>query len=127
MRLLVLGAAGFIGRHVLEAARAGVAGADADLDLTAHARSPADAPGWVALDLLTASDAAVHELVAGTRPEVVVNCTGLLSGDPGLLAATNVQLVERLLGVLRAAAPGARFVQVGSAAEYGAAPRGRPI
>jgi NAD(P)-dependent dehydrogenase (short-subunit alcohol dehydrogenase family) len=124
VRLLLLGASGFLGRHVREAAESA-----RDATLIAHARSRAgSAPGdWVALDLLSATAGELRELVTAARPTAVVNCTGALTGDASRLGALNVDLVERLLVATVEAAPGARFVQLGSAAEYGVVPRGEPI
>jgi NDP-hexose 4-ketoreductase len=124
MRLLVLGAGGFIGRHVREAAEI-----EPDVALVAHARSPrGSGPGaWVALDLLEASLVDLRDFVADVRPTVIVNCTGALTGDERELVAVNVEIVERLLRAARTVAPSSRLVQMGSAAEYGPVPRGQQV
>jgi nucleoside-diphosphate-sugar epimerase len=124
VRLLLLGASGFLGRHVRDAAAV-----EADTVVVAHAGSrrrplPGD---WVTLDLLEATSDELRDLLLATRPTVVVNCAGALGADAAQLAALNVDLVGRVLAAVRGATPDARFVQLGSAAEYGRVPRGRTI
>jgi len=115
MRVLLLGASGFLGSHVNEALAA-----EPDLEIVrqVHRQSP-DA---ITLDLLETDDA-LTDLVARSAPDAVVNCAGT-TADGGQLDALNVDLVARLL---RAVTPHARLVHLGSAAEYGPTPPGQPI
>ncbi|MGX1881635.1 NAD-dependent epimerase/dehydratase family protein [Streptomyces sp. NPDC055287] len=110
MRILVLGSTGFLGGHTAEQLRAlpGVR-------LLGGGRSPAaDVP----LDLSADPDVLARAL-RGARPDVVVNCAGLVAGSPVQLTDVNARGPAALCEALLAAAPGARLVHLGSAAEYG--------
>lgn len=100
MRAAVVGARGFVGRHVA----AELAGRDWDVLLVDRARPGADVV-HVAADL--ARTGAVG---------VVVNCAGAVVGNPGTLRRANAELPARLADVLP---PDVALVHVGSAAEYG--------
>ncbi|MFJ6217080.1 NAD-dependent epimerase/dehydratase family protein [Streptomyces sp. NPDC092296] len=111
MRILLLGATGFLGRHaarqlgVLPDARLFTGGRSADCDLRA--------------DLASAD---VRELTAGLRrlrPDAVVNCAGATSGGALHLTELNARYPAVLCEALGAAAPEARLVHLGSAGEYG--------
>jgi nucleoside-diphosphate-sugar epimerase len=115
MRVLLLGASGFLGSHVNQALAA-----EPDLEVVRQVHRPS--PDAIMLDLLGTDDG-LAELLARTAPDAVVNCAGT-TADVGKLDALNVELVARLL---RAMAPHARLVHLGSAAEYGPTPRGEPI
>ncbi|MFJ5998929.1 NAD-dependent epimerase/dehydratase family protein [Streptomyces sp. NPDC092370] len=111
MRILVLGFTGYLGVHVTERLRdlpgALVLGggrspsADLDVDL-ARVR-----PEQLAKTLTTAA------------PDIVVNCAGATGGDAVTLAEVNARGPAVLCAALREAAPAARLVHLGSAAEYG--------
>lgn len=119
MRLLLIGARGFIGRHVL--ARA------AGHDVVTVSRSPG--AGDVCLDPATAGPDEVAGLVRAVAPDAVVDCGGAVGGTAAELVTGNVVAVAGLLaGMARASASApARLVHLGSAAEYGPVPRGTPI
>lgn len=110
--VVVVGAGGFIGRAVLaEARRAG----------PAHAlvgRPVPDLPDATVLRVSSRTVAAVSEVLARVRPDAVVNCAGRTSGTGAELWAANVDSVAALIEAVRGAAPGARLVHLGSAAEY---------
>ena len=113
MRILVIGASSFIGRHIQT-----VAAAAGHTVLTAG-RSD----GWsLRLDLATDSAEHLGSLIAGATPDVVVNCAGATAGGADALAAANITAVHTLVTALLAVADGAapRLVHIGSAAEYGA-------
>ena len=115
MRILVIGASSFIGRHIQT-----VAAAAGHTVLTAG-RSD----GWsLRLDLATDSAEHLGSLIAGATPDVVVNCAGATAGGADALAAANITAVHTLATALLAVADGAapRLVHIGSAAEYGAVP-----
>jgi dTDP-4-dehydrorhamnose reductase len=103
-RLLVIGASGLIGRHVMERARL------AGLEVTGTRRNFA-VPGLVPLDSCDAD--AAGRLIASTRPEAVINCSAWswvdgCEGDPGRARRENAEFPERL--ARQAAGEGARFV-----------------
>jgi NDP-hexose 4-ketoreductase len=125
VRVLLLGAGGFIGAHVLEA----FARADRATDVTAAGRTAptsGTAP-WRRLDLVEAGVTGLCRLLEDVRPAVVVNCAGGTRGDAPALVRANVVLVANLLAALRSVAPETTLVHLGSSAEYGAVPEGVPI
>jgi NDP-hexose 4-ketoreductase len=125
-RLLLLGASGFLGRAVGE-----VLDSDAQVEavvrVTSRAPDGADADGWVRHDLFASPPENLVGLLRTTRPDVVVNCVGKLAGTEEALVAANVLLPARLVDAMPAAAPDARLVTIGSAAEYGVVPQGVPV
>ncbi len=125
-RLLVLGAGGFLGRHVTDALRA-----TGRADVAIASRAPAgEQPNEVTvhpLDLATADREAVRDVIDTARPDVIVNCSGVTRGDLGTLVRGNVTVVADILAVIAATVPRARLIHLGSAAEYGAVPAGTPI
>ena len=113
--VLVIGAAGLIGRAVL--AQAEGAGA-------AHAvvgRPSASMPEAHVLRLAPDAVDRLAGLLERLRPDAVVNCAGRTSGTDDELQAANVDPVAALLEAIPAA-PGARLVHLGSAAEYAEVP-----
>ncbi|WP_018353060.1 NAD-dependent epimerase/dehydratase family protein [Longispora albida] len=113
MRVLLFGASGFIGRHVQAAL------ASAGAEVLAAGRG-----GPIRHDLVTGGPSTLVGLLGSYRPDVVVNCAGLLSGSTAELAGTNVLAVARLVDACSFL--GMRLVCLGSAAEYGAVTEGRP-
>jgi NDP-hexose 4-ketoreductase len=112
--LLVLGAGGFVGRHVTALARS------AGLRVLGAARAAAAPPrGWPGLDLAAGPAAALEGALRAVAPDVVVNCVGATGGDQRRLVAANVVAVSQLLRAMAQAVPKARLVHIGSAAEYG--------
>ncbi|GAA0415901.1 hypothetical protein Acor_56680 [Acrocarpospora corrugata] len=109
--MLLVGASGFVGRHVRERLRA-VPG----VELVVSGRSL----GPARLDLAATALPELSGLLADVRPTAVVNCAGVIHGPAAELVAGNVTGVARLVRAMGDAVPGARLVQVGSAAEYGA-------
>jgi nucleoside-diphosphate-sugar epimerase len=107
MRVLLIGAAGFIGRHVRD--RAVACGAE----VLAPSRSEG-------LDL--ASAAVTARWIRELAPDAVVNCAGVTQGHPDAMVAGNVVAVAHLVRAL--AGLGIRLVHLGSAAEYGDTPVG---
>ncbi len=120
-RVLVTGARGFIGRHLvlgLEAAGAEVIAADRGGD--------AD----VKLDLRDRDT--VRAAIESTRPEIVINLAAIADprqaeADP--LAAYDVNVLGqlRVILALRELAPKARLIVVGSALQYGRDGHDRPV
>lgn len=119
-RVLVVGANGYLGRHVHELL-------DHQDDLTVTGTSRSGAPPWLRLDLALDRPAAIGAELAAERPDVVVNCAGAVAGDVTELVAANVTGPANLLTALAASSPRTRLVHLGSAAEYGIAEPREPI
>jgi nucleoside-diphosphate-sugar epimerase len=121
IRCLLLGATGFVGGHVrrrlaaapgvelITAARSRHADTDLQLDLERVGQ------GWL--------EALLHEI----EPHTIVNCAGATRGDTATLVAGNVVAVATLAHAVVRAAPSARIVHVGSAAEYGRVATGTAV
>lgn len=120
-RVLVLGADGFLGRHVARALTAGSGIAEALF--SAGRRHPPrhhfPVPGtWVELDLVEDSERAIGRMIERVKPSAVVNCVGAMAGSPAELRRANLLAPSKLVDVLTGGFP-ARLVHLGSAAEYG--------
>jgi nucleoside-diphosphate-sugar epimerase len=110
--VLVIGAAGLIGRAVLaEAERHGVANA-------VVGTGSASLPDVHVLRLSASAVDELARLLERLEPEAIVNATGRTSGSKDELWQANVEPVAAILEAMRLAAPGARLVHIGSAAEY---------
>jgi NDP-hexose 4-ketoreductase len=121
MRLLIIGAGGFLGAHVRRRALA------AGLDVVTAGRSPLpDSPRHRLADLAADRPAAIAAMLTEVAPDAVVNCAGAIAGPPATLAAANIDGTYALVTAMLRAAP-ARLVHLGSAAEYGAAEPGVPV
>jgi nucleoside-diphosphate-sugar epimerase len=122
MRLLIIGASGFLGGHVLREASA------RGHDVVTAGRSAV--PGSAShhrLDLSADSPSRVAEVIGSIAPDTVVNCAGATAGPPDLLAAANITAVYALVTAMIASRVPARLVQIGSAAEYGRTNEGAPV
>ena len=120
-RVLVTGARGFIGRHLV----ASLAAAGADV-VAADRGGDAD----VKLDLCDA--ASVQAALRSTRPAVVINLAAIADprqaeADPLAAYDANVLGQLRVILALRELAPDARLVVVGSALQYGRDGHNRPV
>ncbi|MFD7300428.1 NAD-dependent epimerase/dehydratase family protein [Streptomyces pharetrae] len=119
MLILVLGATGYLGGHIAEGLRA-LPGAR----VLVGGRTPgADVP----VDLASARPRDLAAALAAAAPDAVVNCAGATGGDAVTLAEVNARGPAVLCAALREAAPQARLVHLGSAAEYGPGTPGRPV
>ncbi len=116
MRILIIGASGFLGGQLRRAAAA-----------AGHTVLTAGRSGGWSLRVDLAADPAdqVRSLIASVAPDVVVNCAGATAGGADVLAAANITAVHTLVTALLAGAGGRprppRLVHIGSAAEYGLA------
>ncbi|MGW6967026.1 NAD-dependent epimerase/dehydratase family protein [Streptomyces zaomyceticus] len=119
MRILVLGAGGYLGGHVTERLRV-----LPDTHLLVGGRSPA---ADVTVDLASDSPYELARALAKAAPDAVVNCAGAVGGDAVTLTEVNARGPAVLCAALREAAPSARLVHLGSAAEYGPGTIGRRV
>lgn len=110
-RLLLLGASGFLGRHVRHR-----------LATTATVICPSRQE-W---DLATVDVEELADRLRVIRPQAVVSCVGAVTGDSRRLIQRNVVATVNLVEAIAIAAPDARLVRLGSAAEYGPVPHGHP-
>ncbi|MFE7775076.1 NAD-dependent epimerase/dehydratase family protein [Streptomyces sp. NPDC057445] len=116
MRIILLGYTGYLGGHIAEQLRA-LGGTR----LFGAGRAPtAD----LRVDLATAGTGQLADALADFAPDAVVNCAGAVGGDPVTDAEVNARGPAVLCAALRKAAPSARLVHLGSAAEYGATEHG---
>ena len=122
MRLMIIGAGGFLGRHVwLRAAGAG-------LEVCTAGRSELPgSPRHLLVDLSRDDPEDIAALVTAAEPDAVVNCAGATAGDPDVLAAVNVTGTYALARAMLLAGTAARLVHLGSAAEYGYSEPGVPV
>ncbi|MGI5456700.1 NAD-dependent epimerase/dehydratase family protein [Streptomyces sp. CA-249302] len=114
--VMVLGATGFLGRHIADAFEAA-----GDRVL----RVSRSAPPGAAIDLSAATTPDLAAFLAAHRPDVVVNAAGTVwQADERRMYELNDAFVRRLVAAL----PGpTRLVQLGSVHEYGPAPAGVPL
>ncbi|MCX4547564.1 MULTISPECIES: NAD(P)-dependent oxidoreductase [unclassified Streptomyces] len=117
---VVLGGAGFVGRHVCTVLRA------AGWAVTAVVRRAAAAPpgcGTLRIDAVRADAATLTEALARLRPTLVVNAAGALwDVTDEELTEGNVTLVGRLVSAVAALPGPVRLVHIGSSYEYGSVP-----
>ncbi len=124
MRVLIVGASGFVGRHLLaECLRRG------DDPSATYRPGESPPPGgdvrWLACELL--EDGSLEAALAAARPEGIVHLAGQADvgrshRDPVGTYRANAEGTVRLLAAVRAAAPDARVCAVTSAELYGAPP-----
>jgi nucleoside-diphosphate-sugar epimerase len=116
VRALVVGCTGFIGRQVGAAFRA----AEPNAYIVGAARSPVESALFdrlMPIDLRRRDDT-LPRLVAEAKPDVVVNCVGVLSNDLAVATAVNETAARDLIDACAAEAPDALFIHIGSSAEY---------
>jgi NDP-hexose 4-ketoreductase len=122
MRLLILGASGFLGGHVRRLSAA--AGVEV---VTASRTGLPGSPGHQQLDLAGDDPARVADVIGVVAPDAIANCAGLTVGGPDVLAAANITGAYTLIRAMLLAETPARLVHLGSAAEYGGAEPGVPL
>lgn len=111
MRVLLIGANGYLGRFVADRLLA-----DPAVQLTALGRGD-DAD--VRFDLASGSPGALTRFLDAVHPGVVVNCAGATRGGARELTRHNTVAVATVCEALRRSRCGARLVQIGCGAEYG--------
>ena len=122
MRLMIIGANGFLGAHVRR--RALAAGAEV---VTAGRSELADSPRHRLVDLAEEDPARFAAVLAEVAPDAVVNCAGATAGTPETLTAANITGTYTLTKAMLLARRRSRLVHLGSAAEYGRAEPGVPV
>lgn len=114
MTVLVTGAAGFIGRHLVDLLRN-----RGEKVVCWDMERPADGGAmYVAGDLAGSVDV-VCSTIKTIAPDVVYHLVGRITGDVADVWRANVMGTVNLLEAVKCEAPSARVVVVGSAAEYG--------
>ncbi|ATO13952.1 NarL family transcriptional regulator [Micromonospora sp. WMMA2032] len=111
-RVLIFGASGFLGRHV-----SGTLAPEATL-----IRPPRSD-----CDLVKVTLPQLADLIRTARPTAVVNCTGRVGGTDHEMVQAHTLVTAKLIEAIGLAAPRARLVRIGSAAEYGPTPAGHPV
>jgi nucleoside-diphosphate-sugar epimerase len=111
MRVLLLGASGYLGRFVADRLLA-----DPAVQLTALGR---DDDADVRFDLATGSPGALTRFLDAVHPGVVVNCAGATRGGARELTRQNTVSTATVCESLRRSTCDARLVHIGCAAEYG--------
>jgi len=124
MKLLITGAAGFAGPHLIE-------------ELTAHGHEciatdlaiEHPIPGAAACEPVDIRDtAALDELISRTQPKACIHMAGITSvpdgaSNPDLMLSVNVRGTTNLLHAIREHAPRARLLTVSTAHVYGVGSR----
>jgi nucleoside-diphosphate-sugar epimerase len=116
MRVLLLGADGFLGRHVAERLLA-----DPAVQLTALGRRD-DAD--VRFDLSSGAPGVLARFLDAVHPGVVINCAGATRGNARDLLRHNTVAAATVCEAMRRSSTAARLVQIGCASEYGPSPVG---
>ncbi|NYI08129.1 NAD-dependent epimerase/dehydratase family protein [Allostreptomyces psammosilenae] len=116
MRILLIGADGFLGRHVTDRLLA-----DPEVSLTVLGRREgAD----IRFDLAEGQPGVLARFIDAVAPRAVINCAGATRGGARDLTLGNTVAVATLCEAMRRSRHRARLVHLGSAAEYGAVPPG---
>lgn len=109
MKILVIGASGFIGREVVKVV-------SANQDVLVADRNINETRSSAKIDLLDKSS--ICRVVKKLKPQVIINCAGIVENNEN--ASLNPTFVKNLLdGVLGSGVEVKKILLSGSAAEYG--------
>ena len=128
MKVLITGAGGFVGQHLIN-------------ELSAHHHDCVASdrvieqpiPAAVACEAMDIRDrAAVDELITRLQPEACIHMAGITSvpegaADPDLMLSVNVRGTTNLLDAIRAHSPATRLLTTSTAHVYGTAPRDQAL
>ncbi len=119
-RILVLGAAGWIGNHVARLiASDHETGEGIFVDRVSAYQSRFPTSGeWACFDIVEEPEQALGHFLEDLAPDAIVNCVGATRGTREEMELLNVGVVRKLVSVL-ASCSSAHLVHLGSAAEYG--------
>jgi nucleoside-diphosphate-sugar epimerase len=116
LRILITGASGFLGRHLVEAAKDHVV-------IRATRGRLSSGPGELALGEDFWDRGVFRRALAEAEPDVVFHCAGVTqSVDARQCFLVNSALAAELLHAIGAQKTPARVIMIGSAAEYGNVP-----
>lgn len=118
MKILITGASGFTGRHMINYLLS-LDREDLDLYGLYNTTFPSPTRGcrYIQGDLSTKAD--VHELIHSISPDVIIHLAGANTGTLLDLLTTNVIGTENLLDAVLQNRPDCRVLVIGSSAEYG--------
>lgn len=125
-KVLLLGATGFIGQHVLNALKADLR-TKSVVGLGRKHHPSKEGQEWVRLDLTSASTTDIAKVVEQVQPDAIINCMGTLTGSLDYMVEANIAVVAKLIEAIKQAAPKARLVKLGSAGEYGVVAEGKSV
>ncbi|MBB5981915.1 nucleoside-diphosphate-sugar epimerase [Kribbella solani] len=117
--MMVFGAGGFLGARICALL------ADRGIEYRGLSRTRSEP--FRRCDLTSMHPYALDTQIGMYKPTVIVNAVGATLGEPADLVGANVIAVAALLNSVRDNAGHARFVQLGSAAEYGAGQHGTSL
>ncbi|MDH3342234.1 MAG: NAD-dependent epimerase/dehydratase family protein [Gammaproteobacteria bacterium] len=112
MSILVTGASGFVGRHLLAHLRS-----CSDLRCTGLTRNPSDDDGTIVCDLNNKDQ--IDKVIKELQPSIIFHVAGSFSNNFETDFQNNVVSSKNIFESIRQSQPKARIVLMGSAAEYG--------
>jgi len=110
--ILVTGASGFVGRHLLAHLRS-----CSDLRCTGLTRNPSDDDGTIVCDLNNKDQ--IDKVIKELQPSIIFHVAGSFSNNFETDFQNNVVSSKNIFESIRQSQPKARIVLMGSAAEYG--------